>query len=64
MKLTQDIKIIKKCLLQLLNYPYILIGIFIFIAYGNSLLNGIVYLDDDKLVVNQYQFNHNLTNIP
>ncbi|PIP53104.1 hypothetical protein COX08_02855 [Candidatus Beckwithbacteria bacterium CG23_combo_of_CG06-09_8_20_14_all_34_8] len=64
MKLTKDIKIVERFFLQLLNYPYILIGIFIFIAYGNSLLNGIVYLDDDKLVVNQYQFNHNLANIP
>lgn len=45
-------------------HPYFWIGLLIFSVYFVTLFSNIVYLDDNVLVVNQYQFNKNLSNIP
>ncbi len=52
---------------KLQNKPYIgyiLIALFVFVIYFPSLNYGLVYLDDNVIVHEQYQFNKNLSNIP
>lgn len=57
------LSIAQQYILAIKKYPYLLISVLIFLAYGASLLNGIVYLDDNNLIINQYEYNHNLKNI-
>jgi tetratricopeptide (TPR) repeat protein len=45
-------------------HPFLWIASLIFIVYFTTLFSGIVYLDDNVLVVDQYAFNKDLGNIP
>ena len=44
--------------------PFLWIIFVVLFAYGMTLFSNIVYLDDNVLVVDQYQFNKSLLNIP
>ncbi len=44
--------------------PFAWIAGMIFIVYFTTLFSGIVYLDDNVLVVNNYVYNKNLSNLP
>lgn len=45
-------------------HPFLWIASIIFLVYSMTLFFGIVYLDDNVLVMDQYSFNKNLANIP
>ena len=45
-------------------HPFFWIGLLIFIVYFTTLFSNIVYLDDNVLVMDQYQFNKDLSNTP
>ncbi|MFA6393086.1 MAG: tetratricopeptide repeat protein [Candidatus Paceibacterota bacterium] len=45
-------------------HPFFWISFLIVFVYGATLFSNIVYLDDNVLVTEQYQFNKNLGNIP
>lgn len=45
-------------------HPFLWISFLIVFVYGITLFSNIVYLDDNVLVIEQYQFNKDLLNIP
>lgn len=44
--------------------PFFYLAVTVFLVYSATLFADIVYLDDNFLVTDQYQFNKNLANIP
>ena len=55
---------LQKFFLKPLEHPFFWIALVILIVYGATLFYDVVYLDDNVLIVEHYQFNKNLANIP
>jgi len=54
---------LKKFFLKPLEHPFFWIALVILVVYSGTIFYDIVYLDDNVLVVDHYQFNKNLANI-